>query len=480
MKHSTNYDLVVVGTGFASSFFLYKLHKEGKLPKKVLVLERGQIITNDQKRDEIRRGKRRSGINYKESNQSIVNKNPDKSWIFDPNFGGSSNCWMGCTPRFMPNDFQLKTKYGRGFDWPLTYDELEPYYSEAEMVMSIAGPEVTPFPKSHKYPLKPQYLTTFDKLLAKKYGELYISQPTARATERTDNRNACCSSSVCDICPVDAKFTISNGLKYLYDIENIELQVGAEVRSLQTEGGSVKGVEYRINGQDHVVKSNLVVLGANAIFNANILLNSGDPNPFVGKGLVEQFGLYGYFYLSDFDNVGGSSVITANGYMLYDTKERSNHGACLIESHNGPFIRGEVGKWRHIAKYKFIYEDIPDDKNGIFLNADNPYKPIVHFEGPSDYVLNAMKKLPENVDAIFAGLPVEKYELDTHFQKTEFHICSSTRMSVNGKNGVVGKNLFHHGYNNLMVLGSSVFPAISPSNPTLTLSALSLMAADKL
>lgn len=480
MKHNLSYDLVVVGTGFASSFFLHKLHKENKLPKRVLVLERGQIISNDQKRNEIREGKRNSGINYKESNQSVVNKNPDKPWIFDPNFGGSSNCWTGCTPRFMPNDFQLKTKYGRGVDWPLTYDELEPYYGEAENVMAISGPGTTPFPKSTKYPLKPHALTTFDTLLAKRYNELYISQPSARASERTGNRNVCCSSSVCDLCPVDAKFTIDNGLKYLYNLENVDFQIGAEVRSLQTEGGRVTGVEYRLNGEDHVVISDLVVLGANAIFNANILLNSGDSNPFVGKGLTEQFGLYGYFYLDDFENVGGSSIITANGYMLYETNERSNYAACLIESHNGPYVRGEVGKWRQIAKYKFVFEEIPDDKNGILLNTDNPYKPIIHFEGPSKYVLDAQENLSKNVDKIFNGFPIEKYELDSHFQKSEYHICSTTRMSDSGNNGVVGKNLFHHGYNNLIVMGSSVFPTISPSNPTLTLSALSLMAADKL
>lgn len=56
---------------------------------------------------------------------TFYNRNPEKSWLFDVSSGGSSNCWWACTPRFMPNDFRLKSLNGKGQYWPVTYNELE-------------------------------------------------------------------------------------------------------------------------------------------------------------------------------------------------------------------------------------------------------------------------------------------------------------------------------------------------------------------
>ena len=53
--------------------------------------------------------------------------------------GGSTWVWRGNTPRFIPSDFRLRTKYGVGRDWPLDYDELEPWYSEAERELGVSG-----------------------------------------------------------------------------------------------------------------------------------------------------------------------------------------------------------------------------------------------------------------------------------------------------------------------------------------------------
>jgi choline dehydrogenase-like flavoprotein len=102
----------------------------------------------------------------------------------------------------MPNDFRLKSAYGIAQDWPLSYDKLEEYYSEVEQLMSISGPEDTPFPKSRKYPQPPHLFTPFDKILKQQYGPLYINQPTARARVAAKGRNACCASTTCVVCPV--------------------------------------------------------------------------------------------------------------------------------------------------------------------------------------------------------------------------------------------------------------------------------------
>ncbi len=473
-----NFDLIIVGTGFASSFFLKKYLEKSPSDKRVLVLERG-ILYSFKERIKSARGEfSEVGEKSIKTKNTFTNTNQDKVWMFEPNFGGSSNCWTGCTPRFLPNDFKIKSLYGVGQDWPITYEDIEPYYAEAEGVMMIGGPEITPFPRSSPYPLPPQKLSTFDKLIQNKYKELFISQPTARATIPIGRRSGCCTSAVSGICPVNSRFTVENTLDYLYTDPRVMIRYGAQVHHLIAENDKINGVVYMQEGKDIEVKGEVVALGANAIFNAHILLNSGDTNPKTGKGLCEQRGTFAYLYFRDMDNVGGSSIITANGYMLYDGNHRREESACIIESSNIPFVRNEPGKWRKMARLKFIFEDIPDDSNQVAL-SDDYLKPKVQYNNHTPYVDKAMKNLEGNINRIFSFLPVERIEMDGYFQKSEFHICSTVRMSGSKEEGVVDKHLIHHQYRNLFVLGSGVYPSITPANPTLTLSALSLMTADK-
>jgi hypothetical protein len=177
-------------------------------------------------------------------------------------------------------------------------------------------------------------------------------------------------------------------------------------------------------------------------------------------------------------NVGGSSIITANGFMLYDNVDRGKMAACIIESHNDVFLRSDHGKWRNILKLKFVFEDLPQADNSVKL-SENPAVPVVAYQSHSDYVKYGYENLEKNLSSLLSALPVENIYLDDKPQATEAHILGTTRMSIGAADGVVDKQLKHHRYRNLFVLGGSVFPTITPGNPTLTLSALSLYAADK-
>ena len=225
------------------------------------------------------------------------------------------------------------------------------------------------------------------------------------------------------------------------------------------------------------MEGEVVALGANAIFNANILLNSNDKNKLTGKGLGEQLGLDAVVYLRDLENIGGSTWVNANGYMLYDGEHRKEFAACLMESNNAPFIRIESGKWRHIATFRMIFEDLPQNENHIAKGEDK-FKPEAIFKGHSDYAWKALNKMKESLPALLSRLPVENIEFLEPF-KTEAHILGTTRMSRDEKLGVVDKNLIHHNYRNVFVLGGGSFTTFSPNNPTLTLSALSMLAVDR-
>ena len=473
------YDAVVVGTGFASSFFL-KAYLEKAGPKvRVLVLERG----------------RRDGHAWQVQNRrnsstpsegTFVNTSEGKKWRFNIGFGGGSNCWWACTPRMLPSDFELRTRYGVGVDWPLSYDELEEYYCQAELVMGVSGPQgASPFPRSRPYPQPPHQLSGPDKLLQKAFPDRFFVQPTARARQPTGKRSLCCATGVCDLCPVDAKFRVDNELAYIYADQRVELVLGAEVRQVETAGGVAVGVAYLHEGQSVQAKGELVVLGANALFNPFILQQSGLEHPYLGKYLGEQVSKSVLVYLDGVDNFDGSTSITGHGYMHYDGAHRAKRAACLIESFNSlPTLFGrmplERGKWRQLMLLKFIFEDLPAERNYVKVSDGNPALPEAVFTGHSVYASRSVKVLPRLLDRVLAPLPVERVSIYDRVADTEAHIMGTVTMGTDPKKSVVDRYLIHHQVRNLLVLGTSAFPTAAPANPTLTLAALSLWSADYL
>ncbi|MCK5876674.1 MAG: hypothetical protein KAG43_03475, partial [Candidatus Marithrix sp.] len=167
--------------------------------------------------------------------------------------------------------------------------------------------------------------------------------------------------------------------------------------------------------------------------------------------------------------------------MLYDGPHRAKHAACIIENFNIPMdtLRLERGKWRQRAYMKFIFEDLPSNNNYIAVSEENPHLPKIVHPHHSAYAQRGLDSLPTVLPKILAPLPVEDVTF-LHVSKTEGHIQGTTIMGNDPETSIVDKNLVHHQVRNLMVLGSSVFPTCSPANPTLTLSALSLLAANRL
>jgi choline dehydrogenase-like flavoprotein len=476
MTKSSTYDLIVVGTGFASTFFLKKYLSKAKPDVSVLVLERGYFFPHAERLKE-KRGEPTSYASLNPSaHDAIVNNNRDKDWHFTVGFGGGSNCWFGCTPRFLPSDFRMKTLYGLSNDWPIEYDDLEPYYTEVEDLMSISGPEETPFRRSKPYPQPPHLFTDVDRRLKATYGKLYINQPTARSRVPVQGRGVCCASAVCYICPGNAKFTIENSNMNVYEDARVTIEYGAAVHSLELVQNLARKVNYIKDNKEYSVAGEVIALGANPFFNSNILLNSGDSNPNTGRGIGEQLGLQADVYLENMQSLGGSTWVNANGYMLYDGEHRRDYAACLMESSNNAFFRPESGKWRHMASFRMVFEDLPDHRNYIKPTADR-LKPEVHFKGPSDYTLRGVRAMKQNLPKVLSCLPVEKIIYKDAYA-SEAHILGSTRMSNSAAEGVVDKYLIHHQYRNLFVLGSGAFTTFTPANPTLTLSALSMFAAD--
>jgi choline dehydrogenase-like flavoprotein len=471
--NNEKYDVILVGTGFASSFFLLEYLRLAQKPSRILVLERGQIRSHEWQLDNRKR--------ESEIDQSFTNRTPDKKWNFSLDFGGGSNCWWACTPRMLPEDFQLHSKYGVGSDWPLTYEDLEEYYCRAEEIMAVSGAQDgTPFPRSRPYPQPPHRFSNVDRLLKKAFPDQFFIQPTARPTQNVGSRPACCASGVCGLCPIDSKFTVLNSLMHLYEQPNVRLMTGATVQAIDIANSTATGVSFLKDGREARADGDLIVLGANAIFNPFILQRSGLAHRLLGKRLSEQVSVNVRVYLNGVDNFNGSTSITGHGYMLYAGQHRADRAAALIETWNMPMIRDVRGRWRQVVYLKVIFEDVPQETNFVRMGSDDPARPEVVFRGHSSYAQRGLDSLPSQLTRVLEPLPVEEITIKEKPNTTESHVIGTTVMGNDSEQSIVDKNLVHHRVRNLVVLGSSCFPTASPANPTLTICALSLRSANEL
>ena len=465
------FDIIVIGTGFASTFFLYEALKHLGPKARVLVLERGKM------RDQSWQLKHRGAL-LAHGRRSFQNANPKKPWRFSVGVGGSSNCWVGCTPRMLPEDFELKTRYGVGRDWPISYSDLEADYVRVERLMSISGPDNSAlFPRSAPYPEPPHLMQKPDMVLQKAYPGLFFAMPTARSRLGTASRGACCNNTRCQLCPLDAKFTILNGLMAPLRDPRVTLLTSARADRLELKAGIASGVAYRHGGRDKRASADFVAVGANALFNASLLLSSGLDGPQVGKGLVEQVSLRADVHLEGLESFQGSTYLTGHGYMLYGGEHRRRHAAGLIETKNRPELRMERGKWRQRLRLKVIYEDLPQAHNRVEATDDVMRPARTLFKGRSAYAKRALKRCKSDLERVLAPLPISSISVERHPDGTESHIMCTAVMGKDPLQSVVDPTLLHHRVRNLAVLGASAFPTAAPANPTLTLSALSIRSA---
>lgn len=467
------YDLILVGSSFASTFFLLEYLEHSPRTARVLVLERGtmkshQWLTSNQ------------DAWIKESRSLVNHQRSDRTWGVRVAFGGASNAWWACAPRMMPEDFELRTRYGVAQDWPVTYDDLEPFYAKSEAIMAVSGPETTPYPRSAPYAQPPHRFSDVDRILAEAYGDLFLSMPSARARVATPaGRAKCCAAGLCNACPIDSKFTVSNELMSLYQDPRVELVQGARVDAIDIRGNVAAGVRYTRAGREHTAAGDFIGLGASAMFNPHILLRSGLDDPVLGTGLNEQAGVFIHVHLDGVDNFSGSTSITGHGYNFYTGQHRTHQAGCLIETWNVPMLRNERGKYRQFLLMKFIFESERGPGNRVVVDPADPTRPLPIHKDLSPRTIQGLKAAPALAEEFLQPLPVEKI-IGLGRPKTEDHILGTAVMGRDPETSVVDDQLLHHRVRNLAVLGTSAFPTSAPANPTLTLCALSMWSASRI
>jgi choline dehydrogenase-like flavoprotein len=375
----------------------------------------------------------------------------------------------------------MKTRYGVGDDWPFGYSELEPYLTEVEYVMSVGGVDGGPFPRSSPYPAPPHTLNGFDAELARKYPEQYLPMPSARATVASSGRALCCANGICSNCPIGAKFQVDLHMLDVYEDPRVTLRLESRVDRLGLEAGLVREVHYTRDHVPQTVRCDLAVVGAHAISTPYILLRSGLEDAALGRYLHEQFSIPVQINLDGLDSLDGSQQVTGLGVMFHDSVDRSKRAACNVESWNVPWLRAERGRWRQRALVKFVFEDLPSFDNYVGVSKQDETKPEVYYPARSAYAQASIDAVPQLVEQMLEGLPVEDYVVVSHEGLgSSAHIQGTTRMGDDPEHSVVDGGLVHHRVRNLVVIGSGAFPSCPAANPTLILSALSVRAARRL
>ena len=242
--------------------------------------------------------------------------------------GGTSLHWLGTCPRMVPNDFRVKTLYGVGVDWPLTYDDLQPYYCRAERALGVSGNKQDQthfgiwFPEDYDYPMERIPPSYSDQVIADGTKGLSIpfgdQEYSVSVTSLAQARNSiprgdyqpvgavgapdvglrCEGNASCiPICPVQAKYSALKTLAQLdRDAATIITQAVAS-RLLIEPGGRISGVEYKryaaegSTQYDTVTASaTIYVVAAHAVESAKLLLASGAANSSdqVGRNLMDH------------------------------------------------------------------------------------------------------------------------------------------------------------------------------------------------
>jgi len=474
---NSTYDLVVIGSGFGSLFFLKKWLEKASKNAQVAVIEHGPFVDHKQ---QIAQQKNSPFL----SQYGIKTLKHQKPWNYTLAVGGGTNCWFGQTPRMMPADFKLKSLYGVGSDWPIDYSELESWYCEAEEIMNISGPDISYklFPRSRPYPLPPHLPSTPDRAMLKAYPDYHMIIPTARASIPTQSRGQCCSTATCNLCPMDAKFTAQNGLNDVLSDSRIKWFLNADVKQLDVANKMIKAAVFKTGNDIRKISGNLFVLGANAIFSPAILSRSGLKHKVLGRGINEQVGYNMEVLLKGMKNFDGSTLTTTLNFSEYDGGHRKTSAAVLYffeNRWNTTGMRADFKRWREMLLISLNAEDLPSEQNYLDIPDDWNDLITVHHTKHSTYADRGIDRAINALPTLLSPLPVEDIRR-LGFRPTESHLLGTTVMGKDASHSICDENQIHHQSRNLVIVGSGVFPSCAPANPSLTVAALSLRAADKL
>lgn len=500
--------VAIIGSGAGGGTLANELCQNGV---KVVVFEAGKRYTiNDFRNDEWFAFSQTAWLDKRSTSGSWrVHKDfPNlPAWICKT-VGGTTVHWAGASLRFQPHEFRTRTTYGaldgaNLLDWPITLEELEPYYARAEDKIGVTRTNGIPgLPGNNNF--KVMYAG------AKRIGYKTVHTGRMGINSRVrDGRSGCLQIGFCfQGCKSGAKWsTLYTEIPKAEATGNLDLRTESMVLQIQhDDSGKVTGVLYADkDGNHHVQKARVVSVAGNSIESPRLLLNSASSK--FPDGLANSSGQVGRNYMRH---------TTGSVYASFDRPVNMYRGTTMAgivmdESRNDPsrgFVGGyemetislgvpfmaaflEPGAWGrsytraldrydHMAGMWLVGEDMPQETNRITLHSTEKDQfglpiPNVHFDDhPNDIAMrnHAYKQGSAVYEAVGA---LDVYETPPY---PSTHNLGTCRMSANAPDGVCNKWGQAHDVKNLFISDGSQFTSGGGENPTLTIVSLAIRQAE--
>jgi choline dehydrogenase-like flavoprotein len=511
---SDDYDVIIIGSGAGGGTLAHALAHAGK---RILILERGNFLPREVDNWEPKAvfvdGRYQSTDTWYDADDKPFQ--PQVHYYV----GGATKLYGAALYRLRPEDFgELKHTDGVSPAWPLTYDDMEPWYTAAEWLYQVhgnGGEDPTEGHRSKDYPWpavshEPRIQQLYDDL--KKGGYHPFHAPCGILLDEADRpRSDCVRCAWCDgyPCLVHAKSDAETiAVRPIMELPNVTLLVDAEVVRLDTDalGHSVTQVIARRGGREEAYEADIVVLSAGAANTAKLLLQSAsEQHP---NGLANTSDQVGRNYM--FHN---SNTVIAVSEEVNDTQYQKTLGLNdfylgapdydfpvgniqMVGKSNAEAMKGEephltklTPKWslaevaHHAVDFWLTTEDLPRPENRVTLASDGNVKLAYRKTNAEeeDRLYTELKKILNHTG--FAQHHVLHKNFYAHMDIPEAGVAHQSGTACFGNDpttSVLDVDCKAHDLDNLYVVDTSFFPSIGAVNPGLTAMANALRVGDHL
>ena len=481
--------VAIVGSGMGGSTTAFGLAKAGI---DCLVIERGDFV----KKEDANWSAREIFINQKYK--------PNEKWLdqdgkeFTPGLhyivGGNTRVYGASLPRFRESDFEeIKHKEGISPAWPFTYNDLEPYYCQAEQLYKVhgtTGEDPTEPKRSKPFPYPPLAHEPYIANLLERLKKAGVKPHSNYMGVDLASDGACIRCGTCDgfICKLDAKSDAQTcALSPAIKTGHVKLERNLKVTKVVSNGRKVEYLLAERDGNEVKIYAKKYVLSLGAVNTAALLLRSGQVAN--SSGLVgRNFMMHNNAHIAAFDARKTNDVTFQKTLSFSDWYFDGGNGyplgsVQLIGKVQGIMMKSYVTKvplpiLNYIAnrsvEFVVMNEDLPSLSNRVEITKSGGiqiFRKALNTSAHKEMMRKTKRVLRK---AGFQGIFVQPFDISMNS-----HQCGTSVAGVNPKNSVVDQYCKSHDLDNLYLIDGGFFPSSAAMNPALTIAAQALRVVEK-
>lgn len=427
--------------------------------------------------------------------------------------GGGTVHFTGVFLRFHESDFMTRTLDGVGEDWPIRYEDLEPYYDKIEKEIAVSGPKHFPWgPFQGPYPFPERDPTSPNANMFQRACEKLairsVVSPLAIISAPFEGRPPCINRGFCNQgCMPNSKFsTLIVHIPKAVLAGAVVLADCMVTQVLMKPDGTAEGVEFVHEGVSYRQKGKLVILSAYCVETPRLLLNSAtsqfpdglaNSSGWVGKGFMTHSSYDVYAKFPDEIRIYKGTPVLATTQEFYESNlERGfargytlhAHGARPVafaqgisKSEEGPVwgrkLRETLMEYNHYGRVTMVGEVLPSENNNVTLVDEKDSNGLKRAKVTFSFGDNDRKLINHAVETMRSILRAAGGAPEYTIPDTA-HLMGGCRMGDDPTKSVVNRYGRSHDIPNLFICDASMFVTSGGGNPTNTVMALAARTAD--